>query len=79
MEIKQTLFDHIKDEHLNIQHGCTSEGQNCSPEPAEGLKIWRGANDGGGFASNSNKVREREDKWPLSFCRTCRMAMCFRG
>ena len=49
------------------------------PETAEGLKIWRGANDGEGFTSNSNKIKEREGKWPLSFRRTCRMAMCFRG
>ena len=41
----------------------------CSPEAAEGLKIWRGANDGEGFTSNSNKVKEREGKWPLSFRR----------
>ena len=85
---KQTLFDHIKDEHLIIylqftQYSDSSVEQVrvkiCSPEAAEGLKIWRGANDGEGFTSNSNKIKEREGKWPLSFRRTCRMAMCFRG
>ena len=84
MKVKQKLFDHMNDEHLTgiffqfAQH--SDSVVQVKVKRGDGMsQNLEGSNDGEGFESNMNTVREREGKCPLSFRRTCRKAMSFHG